>query len=251
MEEERKLIVGIDIGERTTQMSCFDFTSYEPVSIGRMVNGERKYEIPTALAVDTKKGEWFWADEAEEDSGDVILLRYLLADVMRDEVITVGEYSVESYQVLKRFVVKVLSILSEYYPKDKIRKLVVTLAEKTEKLMEYFGRIGEELHLPQGVLVVQNHRQSYMYYAISQPKELWVNNVGLFELDHNRLMYLQINIDRKVIPYIIGVTQRDLTDGIDWEGLEQQGEEKVAYAFLNAANTALHKQYVTTLYVTG
>ena len=51
MKEERKLLVGIDLGKEITQMSCFDFTTYEPVPIGRKVHGERVYEIPTALAV--------------------------------------------------------------------------------------------------------------------------------------------------------------------------------------------------------
>lgn len=251
MEDERKLIVGIDLGENTTQMSCFDFTIFEPVSIGRMMDGERKFEFPTALAVDTKRGEWFFADEVEESASGIIFFHYLLADIIREEVIHVGDYSVESYAMLKRFLIKVLSVLSEYYPQDKIRKLVITLSEKTEKVVAYLHKIGEEIHLPKGVLVVQNYRQSYMYYAISQPKELWVNNVGLFEMNGNRLVYLQINIDRKSIPYIIGVTQKELSDGIDWEDLEKQGDEKISYAFLNVANTTLHKQYVTTLYVTG
>lgn len=251
MEEERKLLVGIDLGENTTQMSCFDFNIYEPVSIGRKKNGERKYEFPTAIAVDKKRGEWFFIDEVPEGASDICFLRTLLSDVMKEETIQIGNDSVESYVVLKRFLVKVLSVLSEYYPQDRIRKLVITLPEKTEKMISYLQRISEELHLPKGVLVVQNHRQSYMYYAISQPKELWVNNVGLFELEGNRLVYLQINIDRKAIPYIIGVTEKEFSEGIDWEDLEKQGKDKIGYAFLNIANTALHKQYVTTLYVTG
>lgn len=251
MEEERKLIVGIDLGEHVTQMSCFDFNIFEPVSIGRMMNGERIYEFPTALAIDEKRGEWFFTDEIPENSSDLIFLHYLLADVIREDVIRVGDFSVDSYVALKRFIVKVLSVLSEYYPKDKIRKLVITLSEKTEKMISYFHRLAEELHLPQGVMVVQNHRQSYMYYAVSQPKELWVNNVGLFEMERGKLNYLQINIDKKSIPYIIGVTKKELSEGLDWEELEQQGNEKIAYAFLNTANTVLHKQYVTTLYVTG
>ena len=251
VEENRKLLVGIDLGERLTQVSCFDFKSYEPVSIGRMMDGERNFEIPTAMAVNTKKGEWYWVDEEIDDKEDVIYFHYLLADVMRGDTISVGAYSVESYQILKRFLVKVLSILTEYYPQDKIKKLVVTVPEKSERLTGCLQKIGEELNLPPGTIVVQNHRQSYMYYAISQPKELWLNNVGLFELENKKLSYLQINIDRKTIPYIIGVTQKDLTEGMDLESLEEQGSETISYAFLNAANTALHKQYVTTVYVTG
>ena len=107
MEEDRKLLVGIDLGKEVTQMHCFDFTSYEPVPIGRKVQGERVYEIPTALAVNPERGEWYWVDEEYAKRDGVICLHYLLADVMREEIITVGRYSVESYQVLKRFIGRV------------------------------------------------------------------------------------------------------------------------------------------------
>ena len=45
MEEKRTLLVGMDIGEQVTQISCFDFTTYEPVAIGRMIHGKREYDI--------------------------------------------------------------------------------------------------------------------------------------------------------------------------------------------------------------
>ena len=80
MEEDRKLLVGIDLGKEVTQMHCFDFTSYEPVPIGRKVQGERVYEIPTALAVNPERGEWYWVDEEYAKRDGVICLHYLLAD---------------------------------------------------------------------------------------------------------------------------------------------------------------------------
>ena len=251
MEEQRKLLVGIDLGSSVTQMNCFDFTTYEPVPIGRKIEGERVYEIPTALAVDPEHGEWYWIDEDAAKKEGVICLKYLLSDVMREEKITVGKYSVDSYQVLKRFLVKVLSLLKEYYPAEMIKKLVITVPRREERLTGYLVGICEELGIPKNGMVVQNYRQSYMYYALSQPKELWSNNVGLFELENNKLIYSQIDIDRKTVPYIVGVTQKDLTDGIDWEELERDGDAHISYTFLNAANTVLHKQLVTTVYVTG
>lgn len=251
MEKDRTLLVGIDLGEEYTQVNCFDFTTYEPVPIGKTGGGERVYEIPTALVVNPARGEWYWADEEPSSEEQLLRIKYLLADVMREDTITVGNYSVESYQVLKRFLVKVLSLLTEYYPRERIRKLVITLAKKEEKLVAYLQRMAKEMGLPENTLVIQNHRQSYMYYAISQPKELWVNNVGMFELEGNQLLYSQIDIDRKTVPFIIGVTQRDLSDGLDWEEMAKEGKEQISYAFLNVAGAALHKQYVTTVYVTG
>lgn len=251
MEDERKLLVGIDLGTKITQMNYFDFVTYEPISIGRMIDGERNYEIPTSLAVDPEKGEWYWSDEESAKQDNVILFKNLLSDVERNEKIVLGEYSIDSYQVLKRFLVKLLSILKEYEPNQTIRKLVITLANKEKRIVRYLTKICEEIGIPKTSLVVQNHRQSYMYYAISQPRELWINNVGLFELEDNKLIYSQIDIDRKTEPYIIGVIQRDLSEGIDWEELARVSQEQVTYAFLNAANTVLYKQLVTTIYVTG
>ncbi len=251
MKEKRNLLVGIDLGKKVTQMTYFDFASYEPVPVGRKIQGERVYEIPTALAVNPQKGEWYWTDEEYAKGEGVVCLNYLLADVLREERITIGQYTLESYQVLKRFLVKVLSILKEYHPDEMIRKLVITAPERDEKLKRYLMLFSEEIGLPKGCLVLQNHRQSYMYYAVSQPKDLWTNNVGLFELEGNVFLYSQIDIDRKTVPYIIGVSQKDLSEGIDWEGLAEEGDAHISYAFLNAAQTVLHKQLVTTIYVTG
>lgn len=251
MEEERTLLVGMDLGEEYTQMNCFDFTTYEPMPIGRSADGERVYEIRTALSINPVKGEWNWVEDGQEAQEDAIQLNYLLADVMREDTITVGKYSFRSEEVLKRFVVKVLSLLSEYYPSERIRRLVITVPQKNEKLVQYLEGILQEIGLPKKCFAIQNYRQSYMYYAISQPKELWNNNVGLFEFNSNSLLYSQIDVDRKTMPYIVGVVQKDLSDGIDWEQLAEDGENRLSYAFLNAANTALYKQLVTTVYVTG
>ncbi|MCD7825807.1 MAG: DUF5716 family protein [Clostridiaceae bacterium] len=251
MEEERKLLVGLDLGEEITQMNCFDFVTYEPVPVGRMIQGERVYEIPTALAVDPARGEWYWIDDDRAAQEGMVCLNHLLKDVLQEEMIEIGKYSVESFQVIKRFLVKVLSLLTEYYPNEMIRKLVISVAEKDEKLVRYLSQTCQEIGIPQNNFVIQNHRQSYMYYAVSQPKELWGNNVGLFEWNGKEFSYSQIDIDRKTIPYIVGVSQKSLSDGIDWELLEDSGSQQKAYAFVNAANTVLHKQLVTTVYVTG
>jgi hypothetical protein len=90
-----------------------------------------------------------------------------------------------------------------------------------------------------------------MYYALSQKKELWMNDVGLFEFGRDGLYYSQIHIDRRNIPYIVGVKSVDLSDILDWEKMENDSSFRVEYAFVNLANTQMHKQMVTTVYVTG
>lgn len=251
MSENNRLLVGLDLGEQFSQLSCFDRKLFEPMPIGRAVgeDGEREYEIATALTALPETGGWrFVNSDKEPDQG--VVIRNILERVRTEETFTMGEYSFQSREVLKRFLVKLLSLLNEYYPDETIKRLVITIPEKDMLLHDILIDICAELGIGQDRLVIQNHKQSYMYYAVSQPKELWLNNVGLFEFDRSGLLYSQINIDRKTLPWIVGVTQKDLSDILDFSMIEDE-EVDTEYAFENIAGTVLHKQMVTTIYVTG
>ena len=78
-----------------------------------------------------------------------------------------------------------------------------------------------------------------------------MNNVGMFEYGRNGLTYLQISIDRKSVPYIVGAEKKDLSDVVPYQLVLEGDENKLKYAFTNSANTSLHKQMVTTVYITG
>lgn len=251
MADKRSLLVGLDLGERITQLSCFDHKLFEPAPIGRELNagGNREYEIATALVMVPSKGEWHFVDDAD-DRDDGVLIDRILKRVREGELFTLDGYTFQSKEVLKRFLVKILSLLKEYYPDEMIKCLVISLPCKHPTLIKMLREICVELDIRKDRLVIQNHKQSYMYYAVSQPKELWLNNVGMFEFDRDQLTYSQINIDRRTLPCIIGVNQKDLSDQMDFNMIHDE-EVDISYAFVNLAETILHKKLVTTLYVTG
>ena len=43
---------------------------------------------------------------------------------------------------------------------------------------------------------VISHTESFAYYVLSQRKELWSNQVGLFELSEDRLCYYEMKVQR-------------------------------------------------------
>ena len=251
MSEERNLLVGLDLGGTVTQITCFDFKRYEPVPIGKTTGEEREYEIPMVMALNPKESIWLWGNEAMEPEEGFVKIDNILARVCESEKFEIDGYTFKSREVLKRFIVKELSLLKEYYPNNTIRKLVISVTEKTPDLTESLKAVCGELGIGSDRLVIQNHKQSYMYYAISQAKELWINNVGLFEYDSEGLKYSQINIDRRSMPYIVGVSQKDLSDVMSAPMILTETDDYMKYAFINVANTVLHKQMVTTIYVTG
>lgn len=251
MAVKHSLLVGLDLGERITQLSCFDQKLFEPAPIGRELSagGDREYEIATALVMVPSKGEWRFADDAD-NKGEGVLIDRILQRVREGELFTLDGYTFQSKEVLKRFLIKTLSLLSEYYPNETIKCLVISLPFKHPALTKMLREVCGELDIRKDRLVIQNHKQSYMYYAVSQPRELWLNNVGMFEFDRDQLTYSQINIDRRTLPCIVGVNQKDLSDQMDFNMIHDE-EVDISYAFVNLAETILHKKLVTTLYVTG
>lgn len=249
--DKHTLLVGLDLGEKITQLSCFDRKLFEPVPIGRVKKNEeeREYEIRTALVSVPSNGEWRYADDDPLPSG-AVLIEHILQHVREEELFTIDGYTFQSKDILKRYLVKILSLLKEYYPDEMIKRLVITIPEKHPVLNAVLREVCEDLEIHSDRLVIQNHKQSYMYYAVSQPKELWLNNVGMFEFDREHLVYDQINIDRRTHPWIVGVNQKNMDDQMDYEMISDE-EVDISYAFVNLAETVLYKKMVTTLYVTG
>lgn len=249
--DKHSLLVGLDLGDKRTQLSCFDHKLFEPVPVGREKNPgeEREFEIPTALVAIPSVGEWRFLEEGAIPAGGV-LIENILQHAREEELFVVEGFTFQSKDVLKRYLVKVLSLLKEYDPDETIKRLVITLPEKHPVLVTVLQEICADLDIQNDRLVIQNHKQSYMYYAVSQPRELWLNNVGMFEFDREHLAYYQINIDRRTTPWIVGVNQKKLDDQMDYSMIGDE-EVDISYAFVNLAETVLHKKMVTTLYVTG
>ena len=250
MSDKNSLLVGIDLGEKITQISCFDRKTFEAVPIGLFLGGkeERLYEIPTGIKVMPKMGTWRLLCQQGDGGREVVIDKLL--HKMENETFMVSGEKFSSADVMEHFMLKLLSILGEYFPDERIERLVITVPRKTQNVTKCLQTVGKALGLMPDRLTIQNYRLSYMYYAVSQPKELWLNNVGLFSFDEESLIYSQINIDRRTLPWIVGVTERDLTDVFDYSMLQDENVDS-SYAFVNTAGMVLHKQMVTTLYMTG
>lgn len=253
MTEDRKLLVGIDLCDDVSQLSCYRHDLQDVIPVGRVVGLEREYECPTVLSYHLVKKEWLFGTEALQaaQKEDAVLFHHMLKQISDKNEVSAGDMTLSAVDALVRYFVKLLSCLKEYFPSETILKLVVSVSEKTENLSCALEEALEQIGIGKERFVLQLHQQSYMYYALSQKKELWMNDIGLFEFGRDGLYYSQIHIDRRNIPYIVGVKRVDLSESLNWDMLEHDSSFKMEYAFVNLANTQMHKQMVTTIYVTG
>jgi hypothetical protein len=252
MDAPRKVIVGYDLCDDFTQISCYSYKTGEPLPIGSSEVEGSDNKIPTVLCVRTDTKQWLYGEDAIScaENGAGVLVEQILDKVRRNEMVEVMETQFLAVTLLEKFFRKSLVLIRNHFPTDPITKLVVTVSDAEP---EFVGHIYEalfQLGLEKDRAFVISHAGAYLYYALSQDRALWSNDVGLFDFNKDGLNYYQVQINRRVKPMIAGLAKTDLTKELNPQVLLSK-EINCAYLFENIANTVLHRQLVTTLYFTG
>ena len=250
--EQRSLLVGYDLCDDFSGISCFNPKTFEPESIcvGKDTN---KFLIPTVVGVKKDTKEWVYGEEAIllEKDGNGVTVSNLLEKIRLDEEVTVLGTTFSAVTLLEKYLKKTLLLLKTYYPSNSIQKIVITVKEIDKKLASGIYTALLSLGIEKDRAVIQSHSQSFEYYALSQAKELWMNDVGLFHFDAKGLTYSQISISRSSSGNIVNVTKKDFTEVLNYDMLFLEPMERISNVFLNIAKSVLHKQIISTIYVTG
>lgn len=253
MSEERSLLVGVDLCEDFSQITCFSTVTYEPESICQ--NGDmEKYRMPTALFYKSDTAEWFFGEDAIERhiNQKGILIKNIIEKASKKDLVEIEGNKVEPVLLLERYLKRLLSMLKPEYPNKTIRKLVVTVQEKNLVLINHIYQALQNLGISKVRASVQNHEQCFVSYALNQPKELRVNDIVLFDFNEKGLMFYQISINRRMVPHTVVMKRKSFQETLSYELLQEDlTKENVAYIFDNIARNVLHKQLVTTIYATG
>ncbi len=249
MSDENKLIVGMDLCNDYTQISLYNNSKYEVESFF-LDTEEQEYKIPTVLAVREDTKEWLFGKDALQCSYERkgrLLKNFLAYSQPNIEIYGIQFTRVQIYE---RFLRKVLLLLKRDYPNEIIHQLVITLKKAEPELMKELYVALESLGLKKNRVRILSHEQSYLYFALSQKKELWMNDVAMFEYDKEGLFYYQISIDRRNRPMLVGVVKKDFSDIMTYSMIKEK-PESLCYMFENISTNVFHKQIISTIYLTG
>ena len=245
--------MGFDLCSDKSQISCFNKNTFEPVSLITDVINDSEI-ISMDVAVNVKTGEWYFGEEAVDNSAfseDITLLENFLEYVKKGEAIPVKDGNIDSIEVLTRFFRKNLSHLKRYYPSETIKKLVVTVEKNSATFVKAIFKALENLGIEKERVSVLDHSISYVYYALSQKKELWMNDVALFDFGQDGLKYYQLSVDRKHRPITVSVSCVDYSERLSMDLFGVVYVEQLRYIFENISRECLYKQIVSTIYITG
>lgn len=250
--QSNRLLVGYDLSESYSQIGYYSEKLFEPVTIeyGKEGNNDR---IPTIMAVTYDTKEWVFGEEAlmQLKLKNGVEVSGILEHVINEEPFVIFDKEFDAVDILSRYLKHTLLLIKPIFPNDTISQLVVTVKKAQPKLVAGIFKALKMLGLDKDRVSILSHAQSYMYYALSQKKELWMNDVALFDFDINGLKYYQIKIDRQHRPMTVGIRCTDYSEMLGYDLLNVMYEEQLAYIFENVSRTALNKQIVSTIYVTG
>ena len=96
MNEVRNIIVGFEMGEKTSQICYFDRTEGEPVSLS-VIAGQSQYAFPTCISKKRGEAVYHYGVEAEYFAAhqDEILIDRLLERCLLEEPVQVEDQMVK------------------------------------------------------------------------------------------------------------------------------------------------------------
>lgn len=248
MMEERTLIVGLYLSNDNTQLSVLNRTLYEPEDVYQ--TEAKTAQIPTVLTLAKDTSHWYYGEEAR----NYIVNKEgrLIKNFMFSKVNSFMVYDTEITReaLVKKFIRSVLLLLKREFPNDSIKMLVVTIKQTSPENILLLYQVLEELGLYKDRVRIVGHQLSFIYYALSQKKELWMNDVSLFDFDENGLQYYQITMDRRQRPCLARLLKKDFTETLSYDMIKEN-EENTGYVFEQIVNTRLFKQIISTIYLTG
>ena len=226
----RTLLLGYDLGDEKTRLAVYNRELREPEIIGQ-----------------TEEEPDFLCDTAIRLKGHEPIYGFLDKIRRGEDIVVDGKVS-NPVKALAYYFRKTLTATKKKYPTETIRQLVVTVEGQSAEFAQVIYDALAQLGIGKERAVVMGHRQCFPYFVLSQKKELWVNDVGMFDYSVTGLKYYQMQVDRRKTPIPVRVLEKDYTDAI--EGLAGD-EAQRSVVFENVVYSAIHKQILSTLYMTG
>lgn len=250
MADEKEILLGVDLSDDYTQLSCF--TSLEELYSVSICNDPQKYRIPTVLCSGSTPEEWLFGDEAVDcpPGPDRVKIDDIvaLAEQNRSSIVLGVQYTAD--RLLGRFLEAVLNALQKKIGYTSIKYMTVTVRNLNEALRKNLTVALEQLGVPSDRLRVITHLDSFMYYAVSQNKDIWINDVGLFELRPDELVYYRLSFGRKQEPVTIVADTQHFSE-FKGEMVTDEDRDSLVTEFERLTTGALHKQIVSALFFTG
>ena len=206
-----KVIVGYDLGNKYAQISCYVTGGEEEIRTLSSVAGSSVYTIPLALSKRQGVNQWFYGSEAIRYAGEEegILVENLLKLARDGEPVQIDGAPIDPVALLTLFLKRSLGLLSQVTNTERIGALMITCEELDHRMLEVLTAATEGLHLKTDQICFQSHVESFYYYNLYQPEELWRHKTILCEYGDASIRTYSMECNRHTTPVVAYMEERE------------------------------------------
>lgn len=233
-------ILGIDISDISTSLAYY--------------NEEKIYKYPSVICKDKDTGKWLVGEEAYESllacSGTIS--DKLLSMTKKNHfthIDGIKYYGIDLLQIyLSILIDRSLENGNMAYPEKIVVVIPSISADLVDKILTCFINLG---YLRNNILVI-SRAESLIYYTLSQSKEIWNNQVALFDLSNQNFVYYELKIQRNARNSIIYVDSKKMEESINIDLLNNAAGAKLADKILtDTAKELIGKKLFSSILLTG
>ena len=174
---------------------------------------ETIWSVPTRIGKEPDSDVWRVAEESAGGALEGMVVEdKLLSLAMKDGTATIDGVRYEGLYLLKMFLKQVLAIPRQASGKEEIENLVITVPKLEVKLVDCLMYCADFLEIDRSRVHVISHAESFVYYVMSQKREVWSNQVGMFELSENGLHYYELRVQRGLRQMQVVADQEELEE---------------------------------------
>lgn len=257
LKNTSKLAVGYDLGDSVSQISYCFLEKAEPETLSTVAGGEN-YNIPTLLAKRLNVNQWFYGKDAMKaaQDGDGILVENLVSLARGGEPVTIEGNTFEPAAMLALFMKRTMSLLSTVAPIEKVDVFVVTVDELDRDMVEILNRAVAGIGLKTDKIYFQSHMESFYYYMIFQPRELWIHQVLLYDFVEKNLKTYRLECNKRTTPIVAFIDTQNYETMLREELPEEENERVAAEQqldgrFLDIVQETGRGRVVSSAYLIG
>ena len=249
--------LGIDFANDYTQV-CYvtQFENDDPVSMST-VSGEQRYLIPTIMYKDKNLNKWYIGEEAlamAKGNGDSCI-ENIPGTIINQGVNACFSQNGEEYtceKLIYNFFKELFNIIKRILDFEIIHDICVAVEKPEGNIIEFVHKSLKKLGYIEENMRVIDHAEAFIYYTMNQKKDIWVNDVVLFDFSKDHFTYSKLKTIRTRTPKTITVNEADYSDIIDFEMLgTPEGKMKADKKFFQIIQDNFRKSVISAVFLTG
>ncbi len=245
--------MGIDLGDDYSQVSCWN-PGTETAEALTVTEDESSCLISSVICKKKTEDVWYVGEEAYRRAllNEGVMVDKLIKLARRDGSATIEGVKYTASELLYRFVNELMKMTRERFGGDGVESLVFTVQSLegsfADLLVEIAGRCG----VPRGCVHIMTHAETFLFYVLSQQRDVWANACCMFDLTEEGLHYYEMRVIRGRRPQIAEAWHEKQEDGFDLSVLDtESGRHMGDLILVSCARRLLARKVFSSVFLTG